>query len=145
MHYRPHRDQVEGEIAHRIAGARPVIHVASHSFTPVLRGIVRRPDVAWLYDPRRPAEVALVRRWMAALAQRAPGLTLRRNDPYRGRGDGLATLLRRRHSPADYVGIELEVNQRHVAAGAAAWAELRSAIVDSLGTALAAPTPVVRA
>ena len=135
-HYRPHRDAVEGEIARRIAGNERVIHIASHSFTPVLEGVVRRADVAWLYDPRRAGESALSRRWLAELARRAPGLRLRRNYPYQGRGDGLTALLRRRFSDEAYVGIELEVNQRFVEPGGAPWATLRSDLIESLGAAL---------
>ena len=140
-HYRPHRDAVEGEIARRIGGGERVVHVASHSFTPVLAGVVRRADVAWLYDPRRAGESALSRRWMAEFAQRAPGLRLRRNYPYQGRGDGLASWLRRRFSDEAYVGIELEVNQRFVEQGGAAWAALRGDLVESLGAALRAEPP----
>ena len=40
-HYRPHRDAVESEIARRVAGKEAVIHIASHSFTPVFGGIVQ--------------------------------------------------------------------------------------------------------
>jgi predicted N-formylglutamate amidohydrolase len=115
-----------------------VIHIAAHSFTPVLGGIVRRADVAWLYDPRRAGETLLARRWQAALAQRAPGLRLRRNYPYQGRSDGLASLLRKRYPDPAYVGIELEVNQRFVAQGGAPWETLRSDLIESLAAALAA-------
>ena len=142
-HYRPHRDAVESEIARRIGVGEQVIHIASHSFTPVLDGVVRRADVAWLYDPQRAGESALSRRWLAQLTQRAPGLKLRRNYPYQGRGDGLTSLLRRRFSGEAYVGIELEVNQRFVIQGGDAWAALRSDLVGSLAAALPAK-PVQR-
>ena len=137
-HYRPHRDAIEGEIARRIAAGEKLIHIASHSFTPVLNGVARHADVAWLYDPRRAGESALSRRWLAELARRAPGLRLRRNYPYRGRSDGLASLLRKRFSDEAYVGIELEVNQCFVAQGGPAWATLRSDLVESLAAALSA-------
>jgi len=42
-----------------------VIHVAVHSFTPTLRGVRRNADVGLLYDPARPGELALARRWRA--------------------------------------------------------------------------------
>ena len=141
QHYRPHRDAVEGEIARRIAGGQRVIHIASHSFTPVLDGVVRQADVAWLYDPRRAAEAALSQRWLAACAQRAPGLRLRRNYPYRGRGDGLTALVRKAFADEAYLGIELEVNQRFVAQGGAPWDALRAALVESLAAALATEPP----
>jgi predicted N-formylglutamate amidohydrolase len=91
-----------------------VLHVGVHSFTPVLNGVKRKPDVAVLYDPRRPSEVELASAWSLALSVALPSRVVRRNDPYRGSGDGLPTALRRELSAASYVGIELEINQRHV-------------------------------
>ena len=127
---------MESEIARRVAEKEAVIHIASHSFTPVFGGIVGHADVAWLYDPRRPGEMLLARRWQAALAQRAPGLRSRRNYPYQGRSDGLASQLRKRHPDASYVGIELEVNQRFVLQGGVSWDSLRSDLVESLEAAM---------
>jgi predicted N-formylglutamate amidohydrolase len=138
-HYRPHRDAVESEIARHVAAGRPVLHVAAHSFTPVLDETVRRADVACLYDPRRPAESGLAQRWLAALAARAPGLRLRRNYPYTGRSDGFASHLRKRFADAAYAGIELEVNQAQVAQGAAPWGQLRAALAAALAEARGAP------
>jgi predicted N-formylglutamate amidohydrolase len=135
-HYRPHRQAVEAEIARAVASGRRVIHVASHSFTPVLDNVPRQADVAWLYDPRRPGEVTFARSWMRELAPLAPDLRLRRNYPYRGRGDGLTAALRRRHPDASYVGIELEVNQSFVEQPGP-WDRLKAALVDSLKKALA--------
>jgi predicted N-formylglutamate amidohydrolase len=140
LHYRPHRDAVEGEVARCIAAGHTVAHIASHSFTPVLHDEVRRADVACLYDPRRPREVALSRHWLQALAQRLPGLQLRCNYPYQGRGDGLTALLRKRFSAEAYVGIELEVNQRWVTQGGAPWLDLCAQVVASLAAALATET-----
>jgi predicted N-formylglutamate amidohydrolase len=135
LHYRPHRDAVEHEVARHVAAGRSVLHVASHSFTPVLDEAVRRADVACLYDPRRPAETDLAGRWLRAFARRAPGLRLRRNYPYQGRSDGLAASLRKRFADAAYAGIELEVNQAFVAQGGAPWARLRSDLIDALAEA----------
>jgi hypothetical protein len=64
-------------------------------------------------------------------------LRLRRNYPYRGRSDGLASLLRRRFPVEAYVGLELEVNQRFVEQGGVAWEALRASLVESLAAALA--------
>ena len=131
-HYRPYRDAVESEVARLVATGRRVIHIASHSFTPELHGVTRLADVAWLYDPGRAGEQALALRWLAALKKRRPDLRLRRNYPYEGKGDGLTSLLRQRHGSAQYVGIELEVNQRFVREGGEAWATLRSNITAAL-------------
>jgi predicted N-formylglutamate amidohydrolase len=132
QYYRPHRDAVESEVARLVAAGRRVVHVASHSFTPELGGVVRQADVAWLYDPRRAGECALAAQWLGALKHRRPDLKLRRNYPYEGKADGLTALLRKRHSDAAYAGMELEVNQRFVVAGGPAWTALRADIVEAL-------------
>jgi predicted N-formylglutamate amidohydrolase len=134
--YRPHRQAVEAEIARIVASGRRAIHVASHSFTPTLLGVPRHTDVAWLYDPRRPGEVAFARSWMRELARLAPELRLRRNHPYRGRGDGLTAALRKRHPDAAYVGIELEVNQSFVEQPGP-WDTLKAVLIHSVHKALA--------
>lgn len=135
LHYRPYRDAVERKVARYIEAGRSVLHVASHSFTPVLDGVVRRADVACLYDPRRPTESDLAGRWLSAFARREPSLRLRRNYPYQGRGDGLTAFLRKRFPDAAYAGIELEVNQAFVAQGGAPWVRLRSDLIDALAEA----------
>lgn len=131
-HYHPYRDTVEAQVARLIAAGQRVVHIASHSFTPELNGVVRQADVAWLYDPQRPGEHLLASRWLAALAQHRPDLKLRRNYPYEGKGDGLTSTLRKRHAPDSYIGIELEVNQRFVIEGGKAWAALRQDIQKTL-------------
>ena len=127
-HYWPYRNRVEQAVA---AAPGPVLHVSSHSFTPVLRGEVRRCDVGFLYDPARPVEVRFIETWHEALAAAAPELVLRRNYPYRGTSDALVTHLRRRFGDR-YAGIEIEVNQKHV--GTARW----RALVATLSATLAA-------
>ncbi len=128
-YYRPHREAVEGEIARHIASGQRVIHIASHSFTPTLDGVVaRRADVAWLYDPRRSGEVAFARAWMMQLTQRAPELRLRRNYPYQGRGDGLTALLRKRHPDDDLRGDRARGEPAHRRTG-------RRAVVRGAGEA----------
>lgn len=136
QHYRPHRDAVEGDIAARIKAGGRVLHIASHSFTPVFYGVVRNADVGWLYDPARTEERAFCDRWMQALRPRAPELRLRRNYPYRGGGDGLATLMRKRFDQTGYLGIELEVSQRFALVGGEPWQRLRHALLGSLSEAL---------
>jgi predicted N-formylglutamate amidohydrolase len=137
-YYLPHRLRVERHVAGRIAAGARLIHIASHSFTPVLAGEVRRADVGLLYDPARPGEAALCRRWLAALRALAPALKVRRNYPYTGRSDGLAAYLRRRFPAGQYLGIELEINQRHVFHGPSHWRAMRGVVVEALRQALAA-------
>jgi predicted N-formylglutamate amidohydrolase len=107
----PHRRDVEALIGkHLTAGAR-VLHVAVHSFTPVIDGVERNADIGLLYDSRRAAEGALCKRWQQLLQTADGGVRVRRNFPYIGATDGFPTWLRRRHSKGRYAGIELEVNQ----------------------------------
>ncbi|MBC7434884.1 MAG: N-formylglutamate amidohydrolase [Bdellovibrionales bacterium] len=138
-YYRPHRDQVEAAVAQLISQGRRVVHIASHSFTPELNGVVRNADIGWLYDPRRTPEQAFCMQWMAAFKPLSPGLRLRRNYPYPGQGDGLTALLRRQHGPNDYLGMELEVNQRFVLVGGSAWEALRVDMVRALKAVALSP------
>lgn len=116
-HYWPHRHAVAAAVATAVDAGRSVLHLAVHSFTPVLAGHVRRADVGLLYDPGRAGEAALARRWRAGLAD--AGLHARLNYPYRGVADGLTTWLRRRHGARAYRGLEIELNQRLLARGGA--------------------------
>jgi predicted N-formylglutamate amidohydrolase len=135
-HYLPYRHRVEDHIRREVAGGHRVVHVSAHSFTPVLDGQARNADVGLLYDPARPGEAELARRWRAALSARDPALRARLNYPYRGASDGFTAYLRRRFAATDYVGIELEVNQKHVLTGGRAWRRLRAVLVDGLVDAL---------
>lgn len=110
-HYTPHRAAAKDAIRTALRSSRSVVHVAVHSFTPVLDGVTRRADVGLLYDPSRKAERALSGAWQASLGRVAPALVVRRNYPYRGAADGFTTALRKIHGAPRYVGIELEVNQ----------------------------------
>lgn len=107
----PYRSKVEGQVRRGLDGASTVVHISSHSFTPILDGRIRRLDVGLLYDPRRPREVRFSELWKEALERAAPGLRVQRNRPYYGTSDGLTRTLRRRFPSERYLGIELEVNQ----------------------------------
>jgi predicted N-formylglutamate amidohydrolase len=138
QHYTPYRTRVEDLVRQSVEQGRRVVHVSSHSFTPVLDGRVRGADVGLLFDPGRPGELDLCARWKAAFANTAPGLRVRRNHPYAGRDDGLTSSLRRLFAPTAYLGIELELNQRFVLDGSRAWKALRADAVAALRIACAA-------
>ena len=138
QHYRPYRAQVERLVRQSVSRGRRVIHISSHSFTPELDGKARRADVGLLYHPGRLGEAELCAHWKAALAAFAPGLRVRRNYPYAGKGDGLTSHLRVRFPSNAYVGIELEINQGIVLAAGRRWSALRHVLIDSLRAACAA-------
>ena len=144
-HYRPYRAQAERLVRQTIAHRGLVIHLSSHSFTPKLDGKVRHADIGLLYDPSRPGEADLCARWKAALESCARDLIVRRNYPYAGKCDGLTTYFRRRLPPRAYVGIELEVNQKHVVRAGRHWAAMRKVILQSLRRALASRRPNISA
>jgi predicted N-formylglutamate amidohydrolase len=135
--YQPYRARVERLVRLAIASHGLAIHLSSHSFTPVLDGKKREADIGLLYDPARPGEADLCARWKAALKIGAPDLTVRRNYPYAGKDDGLTAWLRRCFPADAYVGVELEVNQKHVFREGPHWTALRKVIVESLSMALA--------
>jgi hypothetical protein len=58
---------------------------------------------------------------------------LRRNYPYRGISDSLVTHLRRRYGARGYVGMELEINQKHV--GTRGWRALVAVLAATLAVA----------
>ncbi len=119
--YYPYRRRVESLVADAVKSEVPVGHVSVHSFTPVLRGSVRRADLGLLYDPSRHVEMELCLKLQRGLRQLRPGLLIRRNYPYRGTSDGMTSYLRKRFGPQQYVGIELEINQRWPRQGGGAW------------------------
>ena len=111
--YHQYRDEFTQHVQQYIRQGKPVVHVAVHSFTPVLDGMERTMDIGLLYDPTRRAEKSFCAAWQKALNKLYPALKVRMNKPYKGTSDGFPTALRRTF-PQHYAGIELEVNQRFV-------------------------------
>jgi len=138
-YYEPHRRRIDAIVEGALTAGKRVLHIASHSFTPVKNGVARQAEVGLLYDPRRPFERAFCAHWKDALERRAPRWRIRRNYPYRGASAGLTTELRRLHPPERYAGIELEMNQKLVRAGAVPWARARDIVLAALQEALLTP------
>lgn len=138
-YYRPYRSRAERLIQAGINQGQRVVHVSCHSFTPELDGTVRDADIGLLYDPARTAEADFCRRWQASLQACAPQLKVRRNYPYAGKNDGFTTHLRRCFPDRQYLGIELELNQKQVARSGRGWAPLRAGLIESLRLLLGLP------
>ena len=139
QYYQPYRTQAEHLVRQAIADHGQVIQLSSHSFTPELDGKVRNTDIGLLYDPARPGESNLCAHWKAALNACSPELSIRRNYHYEGKGDGLTSWFRHRLPPDAYLGIELEINQKHIFKAGRHWAALRKVIVNSLRMTLSRP------
>lgn len=112
LYYRPHLEAVTRKAAAVIEQGLLLVHVGVHTFTPELNGRIRHADIGLLYDPARKAEKELCGLWQTELKNRNPVLRVRRNYPYRGKTDGLPTMLRKQFPSPRYFGIELEINQR---------------------------------
>lgn len=130
--HRPHRASVARATAAMLADGHRILHLAVHSFIPVLDGQERRVDIGILHDPRRPDERAFATLLRTALARRLPDLRIAFNAPYRGTSDGLPTTLRGIHPDAAYAGIELEINQGLLRAG-----RLARPALDALNASIA--------
>lgn len=115
-YYFPYRNKVTEQIQHYIEDGEQVFHLSVHSFTPVLEGAVRNADIGLLYDPGRPGEKALCRLLKQNLQDLQPDLHIRFNYPYLGTADGFTTFLRQKFQK-NYLGVELEVNQKFVQSG----------------------------
>jgi predicted N-formylglutamate amidohydrolase len=128
-YYFPYRDWVCEQVRSATSSGERVLHLSCHSFTPRFSGLERRADVGLLYDPRRTFEREFCTAWQREIESARRGLVVRRNYPYRGYADGLTTDLRRRHSHANYAGIELEVNQKFPLGESHAWREFRKMLL----------------
>lgn len=131
-HYTPYREEVEQMVADFVSAGRRILHVAVHTFTPELDGEERKADIGLLYDPKRPHEQAYCKEWKSALNNADKTLMVRFNYPYLGISDGFPTYLRRKFGPDDYVGIELEVNQKFALEGGERWQQLQSLLTSTL-------------
>jgi len=126
--HEPYREGIRRQVQELTGQGRKVVHIAAHTFTPVLRGIRRRADIGLLYDPVRPAEASCAAAWQKLLLCCDPKLRVRRNYPYKGTSDGITSWLREIFPDRCYAGIELEVNQRFVRQGASRWGHIKQAL-----------------
>lgn len=111
-YYRPYREAVIEAVDRTIQRAGRCVHICVHTYTPELAGRLRGNDIGLLHDPRWGVERAAcdeIRTWM----QRHSDWVVWFNRPYSGTADGILPAMRRRSDPARFVGLEIEVNQKH--------------------------------
>jgi len=132
-YYQPHRKKIEEKINQVIVNGDQVLHVGVHTFTPIWKNEEREVDVGFLFDPRSKAEQHFCYLWRYELNQRSSELRLKMNEPYRGTMDGFTTYLRRQFSGNNYMGLEIEVNQRFTEPSLKSkWQQLKKDIGNSL-------------
>jgi predicted N-formylglutamate amidohydrolase len=130
QYYSSYRNQVENEIRMAIDKKQSVIHISVHTFTPILNGIERQVDIGILYDESREKETEFSVDWRDKLSSELQDMLIMLNLPYNGADDGFTTYLRTLFKQGDYLGIELEVNQKYV--GEPALELIKKAIVTTL-------------
>jgi predicted N-formylglutamate amidohydrolase len=111
-YYFPYRACVENAVRNHIQTGHRVLHISVHSFTPVFKGKIRKTDIGLLFDPLRKREREFCVRLRNALRKSFPGTSVHFNLPYRGNTDGLTSSMRKRWREDEYLGIEIEINQR---------------------------------
>lgn len=110
-YYLDYRNNVENQIRNYININEHVLHISVHSFTPILNNNLRNCDIGLLYDSRLSSEKQWSKNLKLSILKSNPNYNIRFNYPYLGKVDGFTTYLRRQF-PSNYLGIELEVNQK---------------------------------
>jgi predicted N-formylglutamate amidohydrolase len=122
---------VEKTIAETIQNG-PILHVSVHTFTPVFNGVERKLDIGILYDETRQSEKQFCEKWRDQLQQSLENKVVALNLPYNGADDGFTTYLRTLYDDNQYLGIEIEINQKF--ANRPEMDEIQSAIKGFLKT-----------
>jgi predicted N-formylglutamate amidohydrolase len=107
-----------------------VVHIACHSFTPVLDGKVRGTDIGLLFDPSRKREKAWCRQLQAAIQNQLPDLKVHMNQPYRGTSNGLGQQHRKVFNDRKLITLEIEVNTELV--DRPHWADIEDRLVSAV-------------
>lgn len=128
--YLPYRNRVVTALQEALAKYAQVLHFSVHTFTPVFDGKKRTTDIGLLYDPERTAEVHLCQHLYEYLSNHLPGMQVDYNEPYKGTDDGFSTFLRNHLPENQYLGIEIEINQKF--AGSNQAVEITEILSDGL-------------
>lgn len=110
----PHVERIQNMIQGMIQRNRSALHLGIHSFTPERNGVVRCCDIGILFNPKRPMEKQFAHRLQSELQSRLPNFRIRRNYPYAGYSEGLSLLFGKRFPDPHYLGIEIEINNKHI-------------------------------
>ncbi len=111
--YNHYRDDVIKKVEEVFHASEFVCHLSIHSFTPEWNGEERLTDIGILFDPDRKHEAAFCGVLINELTQSLPSNIISANMPYQGIDDGFTTFLRKKFG-VNYLGIEIEVNQKFV-------------------------------
>jgi predicted N-formylglutamate amidohydrolase len=134
LYYTPYRDAGENMMLAWASKKHTIVHISVHSFTPIFEGEERKADIGLLYDPKRSSEKEFCKIWKDELEEKNDNFKTRLNYPYQGTSDGFTTHLRKKFPDSQYVGIELEVNQKYLESSTSADTRkvITSTIIGSL-------------
>lgn len=132
QYYYPYRNEVYNKIKELIKKNYKVLHISIHSFTPELNGEGRNNDIGLLFDSRRRMERRICEKWKTIIKELEEDLYVRYNYPYLGNADGFPSCLRKRFSEKYYLGIELEINQKHFLSSKQQQQKINTIIVKSI-------------
>ena len=113
-YYYPHRNVITEYIKTEATNGQKILHIALHSFTPLLNSKERAAEMGFLYNPERINEKEISRVWKKEIKKILPDWRLRYNYPYRGKPDGLTAHFRKIYLDDNYLGVELEINQKFI-------------------------------
>jgi predicted N-formylglutamate amidohydrolase len=111
-YYLVYRNKVEDSIRNYIKEGYEVLHISVHCFTPILNFIERNCDIGLLYDSSNINEKEFSHEFRKKILEQNSLLNVRYNYPYLGKMDGFTTYLRKQFQ-CNYIGIEIEVNQKY--------------------------------
>jgi predicted N-formylglutamate amidohydrolase len=130
-YHRPFRHKVAQQITDCIQSNRSgVFHLSLHSFTPRFRGQLRNCELGVMFDSRVAAEKKLAGRLARHLACMDRHFRVRMNYPYVGRDTYFQPALRKQFCQPEYLGLQLEVNQKLPLRQKARWQRLQRALVE---------------
>lgn len=112
--YLPYRSRVISAIKALTEQNQIALHLSIHTFTPILGQEVRKTDIGLLFDPERTAELNFSEKLRNFLKENLHRMQIDFNSPYLGTDDGFTTFLRKEFPAKQYIGIEVEVNQKYI-------------------------------
>lgn len=111
QYYLPFHQLTNQLIQDRISAGEQVLHVSLRTFKPIFHGLYRNAAIGLLYDSHKHAEKEVARIWRGLILQQTPTYRVRMNYPYAGVKFNLQKTLRQHYAEADYLGLQLTVNQ----------------------------------
>ena len=131
-YYLPYRNNIENKIDDLIKKNDKIVHLSIHTFTPVLNNKIRNCDIGLLYNPKHRYEKNFCITLKENIQSLNSFLNVRFNYPYLGIADGFTSYLRKRFNEGNYLGIEIEVNQKFPLGSKTQWKEIVSTIYKAI-------------